>query len=337
MRWSRVSRDLFKFHFFPSLSYCWLSLDKNVIRKIFRRPSKKRKLEHFGRLIPRTLDVQYWERTDECLHRKWDHMDYIDSCYSSREDFILETVLNRCDIMLEPNMFPYDCGPNILHWTLWCKWELTDADATEYISKWLLKHMPHATEWNYDSNEGLRSIGLYHIHVYIRLPHEFSKEDLKHAAEKGGDDNLFKEVCSKYSGGCLPTVPSPHARVACPSPPRKYEDEATDSLLQGLQQPRELSNSRGQWWYIVWMHDLYFSLVNCTLTENSQSDNRQQNSKIHNSSYIMKTRKPSIPHLSNVEKSAKVEARDSAWLLYNQLSFWDQSSPWQHWWSTVNV
>jgi len=148
--------------------------------------------------VPRTLRLKYWERTDECLHRKWDHMDYIDYHFKSREDFIMETVLYKSKVMLEPNMFPYDCGPNIQHWTLWCIYELSDQHAIEYVNAWLLKYMPEATEWNFDSNEGLRSIGLYHIHVYIRVEDKVDKERMNAIMLNGGDDEILQNILKKY-------------------------------------------------------------------------------------------------------------------------------------------
>lgn len=51
--------------------------------------------------------------------------DYIDAMYSSREDWIMESVLSVDEIVLEPNMFPYDTPSGIEHWTLWCKRDLT--------------------------------------------------------------------------------------------------------------------------------------------------------------------------------------------------------------------
>uniref|UniRef100_A0A6U1PGM4 Uncharacterized protein n=1 Tax=Fibrocapsa japonica TaxID=94617 RepID=A0A6U1PGM4_9STRA len=117
---------------------------------------------------PRTLTIEYWDRTDDCINKKWDHMDFIDANFDSRENFILETALLNRDHMLEPNMFPYDTPEDILHWTMWCRWEMSEEELIKYVENWMKKY-PYIVEWNYDDNAGERSIDLYHVHVYFRV------------------------------------------------------------------------------------------------------------------------------------------------------------------------
>eukprot|EP00961_Rhodomonas_salina_P048922 656735-Rhodomonas_salina.1 len=120
---------------------------------------------------PRTLEIDYYRRSKALKERKYLHMDYLDTCFKSREEVILSTVLDQDSIVLEPNMFPYDCPPGVTHWTLWSKDWLTEDGITAFVNNWLSENMSGAIEWNHDDNmsDGL-SINLFHIHVYIRCP-----------------------------------------------------------------------------------------------------------------------------------------------------------------------
>jgi len=120
---------------------------------------------------PRTLQIEYYRRSKALKQRKFRHMDYLDTCFDSREEVILATVLNRESVVLEPNMFPYDCPPGVTHWTLWSKTWLNEDGITQFVNTWLSNNLPSALEWNHDDNmsDGL-SINLFHIHVYIRSP-----------------------------------------------------------------------------------------------------------------------------------------------------------------------
>lgn len=115
---------------------------------------------------PRTLPLQYWERTQECLEAKWRHTELIDETYTSREDRILQTTLRDLDIVLEPNPFPYDCPKGVHHFTLWCRWDMDELEIEEHVQDWIKNFAPNARRWNYDENES-RSIDLFHVHVYI--------------------------------------------------------------------------------------------------------------------------------------------------------------------------
>lgn len=116
----------------------------------------------------RTLQIDYWSRSEECLERKWDHMDTIDNKALSREDHILATTLKDHHTVLEPNMFPYDTPEGIEHWTLWSRDEMDDNDVERYVSTWIKKNAPHVLRWNFDENAA-RSINLFHVHVYFQV------------------------------------------------------------------------------------------------------------------------------------------------------------------------
>ncbi|GMF48687.1 unnamed protein product [Phytophthora fragariaefolia] len=115
----------------------------------------------------KTLVLQYWERTDECLERKWAHMDMVDELFESREELILATTLSDTETALEPNMFPYDTPEGIEHWTLWSRHEMDDDEIKKYVSGWLSENAPHVESWNYDENLS-RSIDIFHVHVYLQ-------------------------------------------------------------------------------------------------------------------------------------------------------------------------
>ncbi|KAE9335435.1 hypothetical protein PF008_g13495 [Phytophthora fragariae] len=117
----------------------------------------------------RTLALQYWDRTDECLERKWAHMDMVDDLVESREELILATTLSHTETALEPNMFPYDTPDGIEHWTLWSRHEMDNAEIEEYVCDWLRENAPHVERWNYDENLS-RSIDIFHVHVYLQAP-----------------------------------------------------------------------------------------------------------------------------------------------------------------------
>mmetsp|Transcript_61209 Transcript_61209/g.164407 ORF Transcript_61209/g.164407 Transcript_61209/m.164407 type:complete len:170 (-) Transcript_61209:105-614(-) len=119
----------------------------------------------------RTLKLDYYRRSEQLKKRKYRHMDWIDVSFKSREKLVMRTVLNDADVVLEPNMFPYDTPPGVSHWTLWSKTWLKDDEVENWVTHWLVQNMPDAIEWNFDDNmsDGL-SINLFHVHVYIRCP-----------------------------------------------------------------------------------------------------------------------------------------------------------------------
>ena len=118
---------------------------------------------------PRTLKLDYYRRSEQLKKRKYRHMDWIDATFKSREKLVLNTVLNDTNILLEPNMFPYDTPPGVSHWTLWSRNWLKDEEIEEFVQDWIPRNMPEVVEWNFDDNmsDGL-SINLFHVHVYMR-------------------------------------------------------------------------------------------------------------------------------------------------------------------------
>lgn len=116
----------------------------------------------------RTLKIAYWSRSAECLERKWTHMDKIDGAHLSREAHILATTLAHSDVVLEPNMFPYDTPPGIEHWTLWSCNDMTENEVERCVHAWIMANAPHVRSWNFDENPS-RSIDVFHVHVYLQV------------------------------------------------------------------------------------------------------------------------------------------------------------------------
>lgn len=112
--------------------------------------------------------------------------------------FIEETVFTcpstgaQRDIVLEPNMFPYDVPTDVEHWTLWSRHDLTDAGMQEFVQKWAASNHPHVVEWECDNNEGDRSIDWFHVHLFFRVGCE----------DRTG---LPRDPASVYDGPCRKT------------------------------------------------------------------------------------------------------------------------------------
>lgn len=94
--------------------------------------------------------------------------DYIDANHTSREEWINRSVLADADILLEPNMFPYNTPRGIEHWTLWSRRDLQLHEVEEYMQQWIKTERPQVVRWNLDENAE-RSINIYHVHVYIQV------------------------------------------------------------------------------------------------------------------------------------------------------------------------
>ena len=62
-----------------------------------------------------------------------------------RERLLLLTTLWQKNIVLEPNMFPYDCPSGIEHYTLWATFEMNKSEIQEYVDRWLLVNMPQVS------------------------------------------------------------------------------------------------------------------------------------------------------------------------------------------------
>lgn len=133
----------------------------------------------------RTLEIEYWPRTEECKELKWLHFEKLDALCTSREDHIYQSILVDTATVFEPNMFPYDTPPGIEHWTLWSRDELTETAMEILVEEWLETTRPDVLEWNYDDNAD-RSIDIYHIHLYFKTS---SSHLVAAQVEEGNDDD----------------------------------------------------------------------------------------------------------------------------------------------------
>ncbi|KAM3574101.1 hypothetical protein VYU27_003912 [Nannochloropsis oceanica] len=153
----------------------------------------------------RTLQIEYWDRTRECKERKWDHMDYIDATYASREEWILQSVLHEEDIVLEDNKFPYNTPKGIRHMTLWARRELSLEDVEAFMSGWMEKEGREGgrevRRWNLDENAS-RSIQIYHVHVYVQ---EVPDEDV------GLNPSTEEEAAAAVAAGAAGNEEAPSA------------------------------------------------------------------------------------------------------------------------------
>jgi len=136
------------------------------------KKEKKRERKH-GHI---DLPLEFWERSEDCKDAKSLHMAKVDHfCGGEREELILKTVLHEKDVAIETNMFPYSCPRGVRHYTLWARKELHHDEIVRWVDEYLKNNMPSCVRWQYDDNMGERSIGLFHVHVYIETqPYCFS-------------------------------------------------------------------------------------------------------------------------------------------------------------------
>jgi len=118
----------------------------------------------------RTMVIGPWKRGDDVMREKNKRLEWMDRTYrGSRERFVLETVLGRRDVLVEPNRYPYQLPPDVEHWTIWSRRSMNHGELCEYIEGWLDAREPHnVMSWNYDDNRGRRTIDVWHVHVYFR-------------------------------------------------------------------------------------------------------------------------------------------------------------------------
>lgn len=118
----------------------------------------------------RTIRIGPWKRNDEVARKKSARLAYLDRTYrGNREKFVMERVLRRRDVLVEPNRFPYHLPPDIEHWTIWSRTEFDHQDLCDYIEAWLDARKPHnVIAWNYDDNRGRRTIDVWHVHIYFK-------------------------------------------------------------------------------------------------------------------------------------------------------------------------
>ncbi|CAM9270526.1 unnamed protein product [Choristocarpus tenellus] len=162
----------------------------------------------YGKPPTRSLKIEFWVRTAECKKVKTKHLEYLDRCTYSREQFIEDTVFTcpftgqQRDVVLEPNMFPYDIPLDIEHWTLWSRRDLSEKELSEFVEGWVVENRPHVVEWEYDDNAGNRSIHWYHVHVFFRLDHPNNAFKRVHdPGSKYSEEYRAAEVVWREEGG----------------------------------------------------------------------------------------------------------------------------------------
>lgn len=147
-----------------------------------RPPSHRPRDEGYGEAPPgarspsptrgslRSIRIGPWRRSDEVAKRKSARLAWMDRTYrGNREKFVLERVLRRRDVYLEPNKYPYQLPPGIEHWTIWSRTSFGHKDLCEYIEAMLDAGKPHnVVAWNYDDNRGRRTISVWHVHIYFQ-------------------------------------------------------------------------------------------------------------------------------------------------------------------------
>jgi hypothetical protein len=149
------------------------------------------------------LPLEWWERSEGCKEAKSLHMDRVDNVCYSREELVLLTTLWRDEVVLEPNMFPYDTPHGVEHYTLWSLYDLSHKEIVRYVDAWLSRRYPQVCRWQYDDNNGERSIELFHVHVFIEMvPFSFhAKPELLYLPPHltGGSNNNYISNCNGYS------------------------------------------------------------------------------------------------------------------------------------------
>jgi len=124
----------------------------------------------------RVLRLANWKRNDhtaECFRRR---LQWIDRVQESRESFIIQDVFNGDTaphlIVFERNKFPYHMPDRVEHWTLWAYQQLTHRTICDYVENHIRIKRPDVVTWNYDDNEGRKTIQIDHVHVYMSTRHD---------------------------------------------------------------------------------------------------------------------------------------------------------------------
>lgn len=139
----------------------------------------------------RTIRIGPWKRSEEVAHKKNERLAWIDETFrGNRERFIMNTVLDGREVVVEPNKFPYFLPPDIEHWTIWSRHDMDHRELCDYMEKWLDAREPHnVIAWNYDDNRGRRTIDIWHVHIYFqgadgKLPVFKQSQGLRHTASR---------------------------------------------------------------------------------------------------------------------------------------------------------
>eukprot|EP00448_Togula_jolla_P011315 CAMPEP_0170597314 /NCGR_PEP_ID=MMETSP0224-20130122/15643_1 /TAXON_ID=285029 /ORGANISM="Togula jolla, Strain CCCM 725" /LENGTH=508 /DNA_ID=CAMNT_0010921781 /DNA_START=73 /DNA_END=1602 /DNA_ORIENTATION=+ len=147
----------------------------------------------------RTIRIGPWKRGEEVAKRKNERLAWMDQTYrGNREKFVLEQVLGRRDVLIEPNKYPYQLPRDIEHWTIWSRRDFGHRELCEYVEAWLDARRPHNVKaWNYDDNRGRRTIDIWHVHIYFQgaggLPPTISS---KKSSSGDGRPSSHRSPCS---------------------------------------------------------------------------------------------------------------------------------------------
>jgi len=122
------------------------------------------------RTSQRTIRIGPWKRSDDVMKAKSARLKWMDETYrGNREKFVLEEVLAGREVLLERNMFPYLLPPGMEHWTIWARKAMDHAELCQFIKAWLNARKPHnVIAWNYDDNRQMRTIDVWHVHIYFQ-------------------------------------------------------------------------------------------------------------------------------------------------------------------------
>lgn len=140
-------------------------------------------------------------RSEEMTAKKREHVAKLDELggYYGVEDHIEKTVFQNdpeIKVVLEENMFPYDCPPGVSHWTLWSREEMKGEEIQEWVHEYLMKHRRDVVEWNYDMNDNC-SVDVPHYHVFLRV--EDCEYEMK-ARSKPGEISYSREERASGDG-----------------------------------------------------------------------------------------------------------------------------------------
>ena len=172
--------------------------------------NKKKKIDEDEKRNERpkcTLRLEYWMRSEEMTAKKREHVAKLDELggYYGVEDHIEKTVFGNdpgVNVVLEENMFPYDCPPGVSHWTLWSREDMKGEEIQEWVSEYLRKHRKDVVEWNYDMNDNC-SVDVPHYHVFLRVEDE--EYEMKARSKPGEisysrDERAMNEGASEGGG-----------------------------------------------------------------------------------------------------------------------------------------
>jgi hypothetical protein len=203
--------------------------------------------------------MEFWVRTEECKELKSRHLDYIDRHYTTREDFIEDTVFcdpftgEQRDTVLEPNMFPYETPADVEHWTLWSRADMSPEEVQSWVTAWLLDNKPDVLRWGWDDNAGDRSILWFHVHVYLQFdaPRPYtvlqrqSSDASSAAAGEGYRSSSSCSSSSSSSGSLSSSARKRYGRSRRSRSPAPTPDPSRRRRHHHMQRKQQQSTSRG--------------------------------------------------------------------------------------------